>query len=372
VLGRVQYTLAYHAASTGRWVGRGIQPHNFTRDLPEPEVVEAIMQAVKNDNPSMVEMFGDVTKMLSWCMRGLIHADADELLGGDYSAIEARGAAWLAGEERRLQAFRDCDADPTLPDIYERTAAKICRIPVAQVTAKQRQAYGKVPELAFTYQGGLGAFHSMAKIYDVHLTDAEADLAKIEWRAEHPAFVDMWRNYQHAALSATLNDKPYTANRCVFRRSGSFLLCKLPSGRVISYPYPKVESGEYGPYLTFKTVPSDIEWSSYAKSLREGTPNYTRIVQDDGNCKQWARIQTYGGMLTENITQAICRDILAEAIVRCEDKGIPVVLHVHDEIVAQADPSRFEQFKGCLIEQPNWAKDFPIAAKCWHAKRYRK
>src|SRR6185437_3898323 len=153
VLGRVQYALAYHAASTGRWVGRGVQPHNFTRDLPDPEVVEQVMQAVKDDCPGIIEMFGDVTKMLSWCMRGLIYASRNELLGGDYRAIEGRGAAWLANEKWKLQAYRDCDADPNVPEVYVLTAAEIlCKRP-EEVTPAERQAYGKVPELAFGYQG---------------------------------------------------------------------------------------------------------------------------------------------------------------------------------------------------------------------------
>lgn len=372
VLGRVMYTLAYHAASTGRWAARGIQPQNFTRDLPDPVTVETVMRAARDGDAGIIEMFGPLTEMLSRCLRGLIAVEEGELFGGDYSAIEGRGAAWLANEKWKLEAFLACDRDPALPDIYERTAAKILGKKPDTISSVERQAYGKVPELALGYQGGVGALQSMAKSLGVSLSDEQWDKIKTEWRAAHPNYPLMWKAYHKAAIVATERAEGSETNQVKFKRRGSFLFAQLPSGRVLTYPYPEVREDDFGPHLTFKTVPNPIEWAIYAAAKRDGTLNTSRIVDDPGNCKQWARIKTYGGMLTENFDQAICRDILAEALVRMEDSNLPVVLHVHDDIIVHSTPERFDEFVATLAVQPIWAPDFPIAAKCWHAKRITK
>ena len=371
LLGRIRYAFAYHAATTGRFAGRGVQPHNFTRDLPDPQTVETVLKAVRDNDPGVIELFGPVITMMSRCMRALIYSNRG-LLAGDYSAIEGCGSAWLAGEEWKLAAYRECFADPRLPDMYVRTAAKILHVKTPDVTRDQRQAYGKVPELAFGYQGGIGAFHTMAKTYGVHLTDAEADRAKTEWRAEHPAFKDMWYDYQHFAIAACTADKPFETHRVAFRRRGSFLFAKLPSGRVLTYPYPEVRGDDYGPYLTYKTVPDPLTWAIYQNAKKEGKPNTTQLVEEEGENRKWARTRTYGGKLTENITQAVCRDILTEAMLRVEQGGMPVVMHVHDEIVSEGQPHSLEDFRNALLRMPVWAQGFPITAKCWAADRYQK
>lgn len=373
ILGRVQYLFQYHAATTGRFAGRGVQPHNFTRDLPDPATVEAVMAALVKRDPDVIDIFGPVTKMISRCLRGFIKApEGYELLAGDYSAIEGRGAAWLAGEQWKLDAFRECDNDPSLPDLYCRTAGRILGVDPLQVNRQQRQILGKVPELAFGYQGGVGAFHSMGKNFGVHVSDKEADAYKLAWRDVHPRFEAMWRSYQDNAIAAASNPITCTTNYVSFKRRGSFLFARLPSGRVLTYPYPEVRQGDRGPYLTYKTVPDAVKWGAYTKAKEEGRQNPTNIVDDPGNCKQWTRIKTYGGSLTENITQAICRDILTDAMLALDAAGMNIVLHVHDEIVVQGTADRFDDFKRIMTQQPAWCPGFPIAAKCWHANRYKK
>lgn len=366
VLGRVQYAFAYHAASTGRWAGRGVQPHNFTRDLPDPETVETVLAAVRDNNPAVIDVFGQVSVMLSRCLRALVKAEQGyELLAGDYSAIEGRGTAWLAGEQWKLDAFASDS------DVYVDTYARSFGVTAKDVTKEQRQI-GKVMELAFGYQGGVGAFHSMAKNYGVKASDALADGFKRAWRLTHPRVEAMWAAYQRAAISAARSPAPVSTNRVTFVRKGNFLLCRLPSSRVLTYPYPQLRQDDFGPYLTYKRVPDPLAWATYRSQKEEGLTNTTKIVDDESNCKQWARIRTYGGMLTENVTQAICRDILAEAMQRIDAAGMAIVLHVHDEIVTQNDPKHFETFKKLMCVQPDWAEGFPVAAKCWHANRYKK
>src|SRR5690606_9535547 len=159
---RLRNLFQYHGAATGRWAGRKVQPHNLPRDVPPAEVVERILEHVRNGEHDAIDMiYGSPMSVLSRCLRGFfVPAPGKVLVGGDYSAIEGRGTAWIAGEEWKLAAFRAADAG-TGPGIYELTAGKILGIPPEKVNKEQRQAYGKVPELALGYQGGVGAFQTM-------------------------------------------------------------------------------------------------------------------------------------------------------------------------------------------------------------------
>ena len=408
VNGRVAYTKQYHGATTGRWAGRGVQPDNFARDLPKPVEVEDILQCLRDGRVRWLDLsYGEPSIMISKCLRGFVHAGPGKnLLGGDFSSIEGRGLAWLAGEEWKLEAYRQIDADPELPDMYERTYGVTFGVDPNNVTKLQRQV-GKVEDLAFGYQGGVGAFRTMAKAGNIlvvsQATDAlvakakrlglqlftedQVDGFKRGWRDGNPRIVSYWYDLERAAINAVR--EPGTIFKCGaagrevhFRKRGSFLWCRLPSGRVLCYPYPELRTddrfGEPRTILTFKGVPDEITWARYTNWLAEGKDkgerNPTYIVEDAANSKQWCRMSTYGGKLAENVTQAICRDILAEAMLRVEDAGFRVVMHVHDEIIAEgvyteADRVRFEQL---MTAVPAWAKDFPISAGCWMSPRYIK
>jgi DNA polymerase len=134
-----------------------------------------------------------------------------------------------------------------------------------------------------------------------------------------------------------------------------------------------VEGNFNKPTLTFKSVPDDITWATYMNQKPLGY-NTTYIVEDKNNTKQWCRISTYGGKLAENVTQAVCRDILAEAIVRVEKTNFPVVGHVHDEILVEGYFNEEDRmaFETLMCQSPDWAKGFPISAGCWLSRRYRK
>jgi DNA polymerase len=397
---RVHYALQYHAATTGRWAGRGVQPHNFTRDLPEPHEVEDILESLRTGKIRWIDAaYGEPSTMISKCLRGFMHAEEGKaLMGGDFSSIEGRGLAWLSGEEWKLDAYREIDANPELPDMYERTYAVTFGIRPEDVTKLQRQI-GKVEDLAFGYAGGVGAFRTMSKAGNILVvreitaavaakakkmglqvfTEVQVNSFKDGWRQGNPKIKQYWYDLQDAAIKAVLEPGTIThagarGREVRFRKRGSFLWCRLPSGRTLCYAYPEVRDGEYGPFLSFKGVPDQVVWAAYAGQKERGEPNTTYIVDDPTNTRSWCRISTYGGKLSENVTQAICRDILADAMLRVEEAGFRVVVHVHDEIVVEGvfteeDRVRFQQL---MTVVPPWAAGFPISAGCWLNPRYIK
>lgn len=364
---RVRNLFQYHGAATGRWAGRKVQAHNLPRDVPPTETVDLILEHVRNGEADAIDMiYGSPMTVLSRCLRGFfVPAPGKLLVGGDYSAIEGRGTAWIAGEEWKLKAFRAADAG-TGPGIYELTASKILNRPVEQIDSRQRQAYGKVPELALGYQGGVGAFQTMAKTYGVQVDDATADEIKRVWRGEHPKTKAVWYALQDAAINAVRRpgevfQAGHPSRPVKFKKVGSFLWCLLPSGRALCYPSPRLLPGTYGEQLTYMCVPSPDD-------KKKG-----KIIADPHNTATWARVATYGGSLLENIVQAVCRDLLAEAMLRLDGEGFSIVLHVHDEIVCEtAIRSSAPSMEKIMSEVPAWAKDFPIAVKCEATTRYGK
>ena len=397
---RVRFLFQYHAATPGRWAGRGVQPHNFTRDLPEPHDVEEILRLIREGSIRWLDMvYGEPSIMISKCLRGFIKASPGRvLMGGDFSAVEGRGLAWLSGEEWKLDAYREIDANPELPDMYERIYGVTFGIRAEDVTKLQRQT-GKVEDLAFGYQGGVGAFRTLSKAGDILVvvkvtpaiarkaqrmglqvfTEIQVDGFKRDWREAHPRTKQYWYDLQDNAIRAVLQPGEImrvgaAGRQVMFRKRGSFLWCRLPSGRTLCFPYPAVYNGEYGPYLTFKSVPDAQVWARFVSEKEQGKPNTTYIVDEPGNSREWCRISTYGGKLSENITQAICRDLLAEAMLRVEAAGYQIMLHVHDEVIVEGvfteqDRVRFEAL---MCQVPAWAAGFPVKAGCWLSERYIK
>jgi DNA polymerase len=293
------------------------------------------------------------------CLRGfLIPAKGKIFIGGDYSNIEGRVLAWLAGEEWKCGAFRQFDLGVGI-DIYILAYAKSFQTSVEKVTDANRQI-GKVQELSLGFGGGKGAFQNMAKNYGVKVSDSVADEIKTAWREAHPATVKFWYELENAATNAVLYpNKIFEAGaegrRIKYKVAGSFLWCLLPSGRALCYPYPKIEPvmkpwGEMGDSITYMYV--------------------------DSISNTWMRGSTYGGSLAENVTQATARDILTDAMLRIEDAGFPISFHVHDEIVTEIPVNNADKalptFEKIMAEVPNWATGLPIAVKCFAKDRYGK
>lgn len=367
---RIRHQFQYYGAATGRWAGRGIQPHNFPRDVPPAATVEKILHLLRVGDWRTVDMIhGPVMDVIARCLRGFIcPAPGNVLVAGDFANVEGRGVAWFAGEDWKIEAFKAYDAG-TGPDLYKLAYAKTFNVPVDSVTKAQRQI-GKVEELAFGYGGGQGAFRTMGVQFGIEVSDTQADLFKHGWRGGHPMTVRVWRDLERAAIAAVrcpgqAFSAGHPARAVRFKMVGSFLWCLLPSGkRALAYAYPKILPGAYGDQLTFFTVPS-------TNDIKRGS-----LIDDPANTSSWARVATYGGSLLENVIQALCRDLLADCMERLEAEGVPVVLHVHDEIVCEvpaADAERAHKTtERIMSEVPAWAAGFPLTTQCEVMGRYGK
>lgn len=362
--GRVRNTFVYYGAKqTGRWAGRDLQPHNFPRgNLTAKDMDEAFTLFEYDEDGHAFSQFFDVKQDGSSLIRPLIKAgEGNKLLVSDWSAVEGRGLAWLAGEDWVLEHYKKLDADTEgkVPDSYKMAYAEAYGIDPLKVNKDQRQL-GKIMELAFGFQGAVGSFHSMAKNYGVNVSDELAKQLVDRWRESRPATVSFWYELEETAMKAvktpgtTFAVNPGQPNCIRYKKSGSFLLCQLPSGRIMSYPFPKIEE-------------IDTPWGAKKMALT--------YCYEDTFSKKWTRGPTYGGSLAENCTQGLCRDLMRDALLRAKSKGLNVVLHVHDEIVVEVPNSKnytAQTLEDVMNEVPEWAKGFHIDSKGFETIRYRK
>jgi DNA polymerase len=357
---RARGLLLYHGAGTGRWAGRLAQPQNYPRGSVQR--VEDAIPLIRHGEIELMEMLhGSPMEVVSSLLRGcFVPAPGHRLIAADYSNIEGRVTAWLSGERWKVDAFRAFDAG-TGPDLYKLAYSKSFGVAVKEVTKDQRQL-GKVQELALGYQGGKGAFNAMAALYGIDLPEAEVQAIVQAWRAAHPHVVALWRDLEDAAFSAVARKgavAPAANGRVRFVVKGGFLWMILPSGRPLAYPSPSIRA---------KVMP----WTD-----RDGEPVVRDVVSFwgvDSRTRQWARQYGYGGLWTENAVQAIARDVLAHAMLALEAKGYPIVLTVHDEIIAEVPAGRGDlpEFETIMCALPTWANGFPVAAEGWEGDRYRK
>lgn len=351
--GRVRGTTVHHGAHTGRSAGRRIQPLNLPRPmlLHSPEEIDAVLSRL--DDTAWLDMaYGAPMTLMADCIRSMIVAGPGrEFVCCDFSNIEGRVLAWLAGEDWKLDAFRDFDAG-TGPDIYKLAYSRSFQVAVADVDKEQRQV-GKVMELALGYGGGVGAFQTMAKGYGVKVSDDRADQLKQAWRLAHPRIPAFWYDLERTAIRAVQEGGVHRCRGIAFRVSGSFLWAQLPSKRVLCYPFPEI-------------VDAPTPWGATKPAL-----SYMFVHP---LTKQWVRDSTYGGSLAENFTQAVARDIQTAAMLKLEAAGHPVVLEIYDEILCEVEPGALtvDVMAKTMCDTPTWAAGLPVAAEGWHGKRYRK
>ena len=333
-------------SATGRASSYGAQVHNFTRKChKEPE---AVRQALVRGH-SIVPRYGiRVTDVLKSMLRpALIPAKGNVYVVADWNAIEARATAWLSADhtaEDVLNVFRACG------DIYKREAAGIYRTDASKITDEQRQI-GKVAILSLGFAGGVGAFGNMARAYGVTMSESDAQRIVDAWRRANGWAVRYWQKLEEAYTRAMRNvNHEFRAGRVAYLFDGQHLWYALPSGRVLCYPFARL----------------DEDGVSYLKA--EWKP-----AQD---ATEWPRARLWKGLATENITQAVANDLLREALRELDRRGLQAVLHVHDEIVLECPSEAAEAVAETLVEvmcaAPSWAEGLPLRAEVKVMQRYGK
>jgi DNA polymerase len=348
--GRLRGTLQFCGASrTGRWGGRLFQPQNLPRSSFKADVVEMGIAALKADAEDL--LFDNVSDLCASAVRGtLVSAEGKKLVICDLSNIEGRMLAWLAGEEWKVQAFKEFDRGIG-HDIYVLAYAKSFKVDADVVEADKKKGgnmrqIGKVQELALGYQGSVGAFLKMGAIYGISLPEEEVIEIVKAWRREHKAIVSLWYDMDRACKEAIWSPgDSFRVRDLIITMADNDMRIRLPSGRYLCYPDARVADGQ-------------IEY--------EGTNQYTR---------KWETLRTYGGKLVENVTQAAARDVLAYGMMAAEAAGYEVCLHVHDELITETpDDPRWSvnDLAKIMSTNPDWALGLPLAAAGFEAHRYRK
>jgi DNA polymerase len=404
---RLRGMFQFTAATTRRWAGRMVQLHNLPRPKIEQEAILKFFNALEtmplDEAREYIEIFhGSPMSIVSDCLRGFLTAAPGELLGAvDFSAIEARVTAWIAGQLDALEVFR------THGKIYEAQAAKTYRVPLEAITKKDiRRQVGKVQVLGLGFGGGVNAIQKMCVTYETKVEPAfdglwelatpdrrervqrryaeelgkakraveklgalpdvilkiskkewmASELLKLSYRDVNQDVVRYWTKIEEAAVNAV--DCPGSVfvvdeklPRIRFVVKGSWLICELPSGGRLYYPYPEVRVQK-------------TSWGEYKRTLT--------YKNEDSTTGKWLRTSTYGGKLTENVVQAIARDLLCEAMLRVSAEGYEIVMHVHDEFVVEDEVIDLEELENIARVVPAWASGLPIDAEGWIGFRYRK
>jgi DNA polymerase len=336
----------YGANRTGRWAGRLVQlqnlPQNHLKDLDFARGAVA-----SGDYDTITMLYEDISSLLSQLIRTAFVAKPGHVFAvADFSAIEARVIAWLAGETWRMDVFRGHGK------IYEASAAMMFNIPIEEVTkgSKLRQT-GKVAELALGFQGSVGALTVMCEAYDIEMETVEMKNIVKKWRTANPNIVLLWKEIDEAAKRALKTDEIICTRGLEFEYDGKVLTIKLPSGRKLFYQSPSFTVNKWG----------------------QTSIKYKGTNQDT---KQWGWVDTYGGKLVENIVQAIARDLLAYSMQTLRSHNFEIVMHVHDEAVCEIGSygaeDDLELMLAYMRKAPDWAKGLPLAADGYLTPYYKK
>lgn len=333
----------YGANRTGRWAGRLVQVQNLPRNYL-PDLAQA-RGLVRDGNSEVLEMlYPSVPDTLSQLIRtAFIPSKGHRFIVADYSAIEARVLAWLAGEETTLAAFKNGE------DLYCATASAMFGMPVEKHGANSElRQKGKIAVLACGYNGSVGALKAMGAL-KMGLSKDELQPIVDAWRQANPNIVQLWHEVDNAATRTISTSRPVTLRNLGFEKKSGMLFITLPSGRRLAYVKPGIGVNRFG-------GTSITYWGQ-------------------GVTRKWQKLETYGGKLVENIVQATARDLLAEAITRIENAGHRIVMHIHDEVVIDepinsgitvADICAF------MNELSEWAEGLPIDAAEYECDFYQK
>ena len=348
--GRLRGILQFYGASrSGRWAGRIVQVHNLPQNhLDDLDWVRGKIDDLDFESVEMV--YDELAFIFSQLIRtAFIPSEGNTFIVSDFSAIEARVLSWLAGEEWRIDVFRNGG------DIYCTSASRMFGVPVEKhgVNGHLRQK-GKIAELALGYQGGVGAMKQMDSAGAIPEDELPGIVAK--WREASPNIVRLWGSMEKAAKTAIRDQRPKSrpvtiAKGVAFYMDGDALKMQLPSGRSLSYWDARVVQKEDG----------------RSHIIYEGVNQTT---------KQWNEVETYGGKLVENCIQAIARDCLAETMKKVSAAGYDIVMHVHDEIVVdcprEAAEKAFEEITSIMGESPVWAPGLVLRGDGYMTDYYRK
>lgn len=348
VRGLTQY---YGANRTGRWAGRLVQMQNLPRNYIK--TLDGARKIVKAGNYEGLKMiYGNVPDALSQLIRtAFVPSEGHKFVVADFSAIEARVIAWLAGEQWVNEVFA------THGKIYEATASQMFHVPIEKIT-KGNPEYalrqkGKVATLALGYQGGTNALIAMGAL-NMGLTEEELPDIVARWRQANKRICALWSAVEQAALAAMRTAQPQGIQGLIFALEGEmvygqcFLTVTLPSGRKLFYPKPFLQENQFGrPAIHYYTVGQQTH--------------------------KWEVTSTYGGKMTENIVQAIARDCLAETLRRIDAKGLQVVFHVHDEVIIDAPmETTVEEICKLMAEPIPWAQGLILKGAGFESQYYMK
>lgn len=356
--GRVRGLLQFYGANrTGRWAGRLVQVQNLPRTYTEPlDLARDLVRGRKLD--ALRAVYGSVPDTLSQLIRtAFIAPEGHVLIDADFSAIEARVISWMAGEQWRLEVFR------THGKIYEASASQMFGVPI-ELIKKGNPEYelrqrGKVAELALGYQGGVGAMRTMDVGHQLDgLSDDEVKDIVTRWRETNKRIRDLWYALDNAAVKVITEGGTVGLNNLIIAREFDYnqgtdcMTITLPSGRKLYYVSPGIGENQWG------------------------NPSISYMGMDQ-KTKRWKRIETYGGKLVENCVQAVARDCLAYAIDNLEAAGLPVIFHVHDEVVIDvapwADDDTMLKTVCDIMRQPApWADGLPLNAEGWVGRYFKK
>ncbi|GIP14371.1 DNA polymerase [Paenibacillus montaniterrae] len=347
--GRVRGLLQFYGANrTGRWAGRLVQIQNLPRNYLS--TLEFARQLVVGKKVEMLKlMYGNVPDTLSQLIRTAFTVPNKRLLHvADFSAIEARVIAWLAGEQWRLEVFA------THGKIYEASASQMFGVPLDQIgKGSDLRQKGKVAELALGYQGGKGALISMGAL-EQGLTEDELPEIVTRWRNANRRIVDLWYSLENAAIEVMETGHPVGVKGLLMQREShyatqqDFFTITLPSGRKLYYAKPFLRENDFGKQALHY-------WGM------------------DQTSKKWTELNTYGGKLVENVVQAIARDCLAVTLMRMDQAGYEIVLHVHDEVGIEGDNhDELDHILQLMSEPIPWAQGLPLKGDGFTTNFYQK